>query len=418
MDEPASLRHNRDFTKLWTGQTVSIFGSLITRTALPFAAILTLHASPIELGLLTAADVAPGILAGLIAGAWIDRLRRRPLMIASDLGRALLLASIPLAYLLGVLHITQLYLVALLAGTLTTVFEVAYLAYLPSVVGRQQLLEGNSRLAASASVAESASFGLGGWLVQLFSAPLAIAIDAVSFLWSAASLALIRAPEPPPLPEGERQGMRREIGEGLRLVLHDRPLRVLAGSAALLTLSMGIGSALFMLYVTRNLGFEPGVLGMIFAVGGVSSLLAAALTPRLTARLGETRAMAVGLALTALGSLLVVLAPGATILGVAFLVGQQLVGDSGATLFLVNNKSLVQAAAPDRLLGRVTATVRFGTVVTMLAGSLAGGLLGELLGVRAAYALSPLVTLTAAIWLARLPATLHARQAVAAGDYE
>ena len=410
MEEPAPtpLKQNRDFRKLWAGQTVSIFGSLITRTALPFAAILTLNASPIELGLLSAADVAPGILAGLVAGAWIDRLRRRPLMIAADLGRAVLLASIPLAYLLGVLHIAQLYVVALLAGTLTTVFEVAYLSYLPSIVGRSQLLEGNSRLAATASVAETASFGLGGWLVQLFSAPLAIVIDAVSFLWSAAALALIRAPEPPPARVDERQGMRREIGEGLRLVLHDRPLRVLAGSTALMHLAFGIGSALYMLYVTRDLGFKPGVLGMIFAVGGVTSLGAAVLTPRLTGRLGETRALAAGLALSALGTVLVILTPGATILGIAFLVGQQLIGDAGGTLFLVNNQSLVQSAAPDRLLGRVNATVRFGTVAAMLIGSLLGGVLGQFAGVRAAYVLSPLATLSAAIWLARLPATLHA----------
>ena len=190
----ATLRQNRDFFKLWSGQTVSVFGSLITRTALPFAAILTLHASPLLLGLLAAADLAPTLLIGLIAGAWVDRLRRRPLMIAADLGRALLLGSIPLAWLFGVLDIAQLLAVAFLAGTLTTLFEVAYLAYLPSVVGRAEVLEGNSKLAASESVAEAASFGLGGWLVQLFSAPLAIAIDAASFIVSAVSLAAIRRP--------------------------------------------------------------------------------------------------------------------------------------------------------------------------------------------------------------------------------
>ena len=277
MTNDRSLWRHPDFMKLWSGQAVSVFGSLITRIAIGFTAILYLHASTIAVALLASADILPGFLFGLVAGVWVDRLRRRPLMIAADLGRAALLGSIPLAALFGQLHIAQLFAVTLLAGTLSVCFDVAYLSYLPSLVGPEQLVDGNSKLAASQSVAEVGSFGIAGWLVQLFSGPAAIFIDALTFLWSAASLAIIRTPEPPPPPAADRTSMRTEAVEGLHAVLREPTLRALLFSTTIFSLSGGAVGAVILLFVTRTLGFNTGVLGMIFAVGGVTSLAGAAL---------------------------------------------------------------------------------------------------------------------------------------------
>ena len=186
------LWRHPDFLKLWLGQTVSLGGSLVSRVALPLVAILTLDATPGEVALLRIADLVPGIVIGLFAGVWVDRRRRRPLMIWADLGRAVLLGSIPLAALAGLLRLGQLLLVVFAAGLLTALFEVAYHAYLPTLVTRDELVEGNSKLAASGAAIEVASFGLGGWLVQVLTAPLAVLVDAISFVVSAVCLGAIR----------------------------------------------------------------------------------------------------------------------------------------------------------------------------------------------------------------------------------
>src|SRR5262249_23335746 len=192
------LWSHHDFMRLWAGQTVSQLGSTVTREALPYTAILALGATPIQMGLLGAAGAAPLLLLGLLAGVWVDRLRRRPVMIAADLGRAVLLLSVPGAYLLGLLRIEQLYVVAALVGVLSVFFDVAYQAFLPSLVQREQIFEGNSKLGMSGSVAEIAGPPLGGTLVQLVGGPVTILLDALSFVFSARSLLRIRAPEPAP----------------------------------------------------------------------------------------------------------------------------------------------------------------------------------------------------------------------------
>ena len=259
----SGLWRHADFLRLWSGQTISVFGSMIGGTALSFTAILFLHATPAQLGVLGAMQIAPALLAGLFAGAWVDRLRRRPLLIGADIGRALVFATLPLAAVLGVLHISQVYVVALVAGVLTILFDVAYQAYLPALVGRPDLIEGNSKLSASAAVAESAGFGVAGWLVQALTAPVAILIDAASFVVSAMTLGLIRAREPMVVSE-ERPNMRREVAEGLRVVWRHEMLRALAVAELLHNLAGGVWAALVVLYMSRGLGFSPGVLGMIW----------------------------------------------------------------------------------------------------------------------------------------------------------
>src|SRR5689334_16145822 len=218
------LWQHPDFVKLWTAQTISQFGSGIGGTALELTAVLVLAATPAEMGLLGAIGSAPVLVIGLLAGVWVDRLRRRPILMAADIGRALLLLSIPLAFVFGVLHIVQLYVVAALVGVLTVFFDVADQSLLPTLVHRDQLVEANSKLGTSSSLAEIGGPALGGVLVQVLKAPFAIVIDAVSFLLSALALSLIRKVEPAPVPE-EHSSVRRDVQEGLRVVLGNPVLR-------------------------------------------------------------------------------------------------------------------------------------------------------------------------------------------------
>jgi MFS family permease len=401
--QPTGLWRNDAFRKLWAAETISVFGSLVSRTALSFTAILALRATPFQLGLLATADLLPGFLIGLLAGVWVDRLRRRPIMIAADLGRALLLGTIPLAAVLGVLRIEQLYAVALLTGVLTLFFDVANRAYLPALVAPEALVEGNSALTASASVAEFGAFAIAGWLVQWLSGPLAVLIDAVSFLVSALCLAAIRAPESPPTVE-ERQSVRTEVAEGLRAVLHHPLLRALTAATALLGVSGGVIGTVIVAFMVRDLGFRPGVLGMIFAVGGLSSLLGALAVGPVTRRLGVGRTLVGSLVFAALGVLLVPCAQGPGWLSGTLLVGSQLVTDPAQTVYEINQVSLRQRVAPARMLGRVNAALEMAGLGAALAGSLAGGVLGGRIGLRATLVAGACGTLLAALWLGLSPA--------------
>jgi len=366
-----------------------------------FTAILVLGATPIQLGVLNIMGLLPAFLIGLLAGAWVDRLRRRPLLIGADLGRALALATIPLAAVLGLLHIGQVYLVALVVSMLTIFFDVAYQSYLPGLVGKESLMEGNSKLSASAAVAEFGGFSIGGWLVQIFTAPFAILIDAVSFVISAISVWLIRAREPILTPQ-EHPNMRREIADGLKTVIHQPLLRASAVAVLLRGLAGGIYGALVVLYMSRGLGFNPGVLGMIWAVGGVSSFLGAAFAPRISRRLGSGPAMVLGMGVFGLSSLFVPLASGATLLSAAFLIAAQL-GDGFYILYEINLVSLRQSIASEHILGRVNATTQFINLGATLVGSLLGGLLGEAVGVRPILVVGAGFTLLAAVALALSP---------------
>lgn len=395
------LWRQADFLRLWSGQTISVFGSMIGGTALSFTAILVLRASPFQMGVLNAMQLLPAFLTGLFAGAWVDRLHRRPLLIFTDMCRALALSTIPLAFLLGILHIAQVYIVALAVSVLTIFFDVAYQSYLPSLVGKEDLVEGNSKLSASAAVAEFGGFSLAGWLVQAFTAPLAILIDAISFIVSAVSVGLIRAREPAIIQE-EHPDMRREIASGLKATWENVFLRA-SGAAILLNgLAEGIYGALVVLYMSRGLGFNPGILGMIWAVGGFSSFLGAALTARMTKRLGPGLAMVVGLGLFGVSELFIPLARGATLISAAFLIAQQL-GDGFFIVYQINQVSLRQSIASERMLGRVNATMQFLHLGTTLAGSILGGLLGDILGVRTVLFLGAGGTLLAALVLAASP---------------
>ncbi len=396
------LWRNQDFVKLWAGETVSVFGSLIGRTALHFTAILVLDARPYEMAVLLAAGIVPELIVGPVIGVWVDRLRRRPIMIAADLGRAALLASIPAAYAFDALSIEQLYGVAFLTGILTMCFGVAYRSYLPSLVRREELLEGNSKLTASDSVAEVGAFSVAGWLVQLFTGPVAIFIDAVSFLFSAFFVGLIKKSETQQASKTKREGMVREAAEGMRAIVRNPVLRATMVCESTTHLGFGMFGTVFGLYVIRVLDLEPGVLGMIYAVGGVSSVVGALVAGRAASRIGTGPAMVAGVAIIGSSMLLVPLAEGGVVVAAAFLVAQQC-GDGGFVVYEINQMTLRQTITADRLLGRVNSGMDICAHSALLAGVLAGGLLGETLGLRGTLALGAGVMLFAALLLASSP---------------
>lgn len=373
-----------DFRRLWAGQTVSVFGSLVTRAALPFLAALALGASPAQMALLNVASLLPGLLFGLFAGVWVDRLARRPLLIAMDIGRAFLLAMIPALSWAGVLTVDHLIAIGFAVGCLTVVFDIAYQSYLPALVPADQLVKANGRLTASESVAEVSAFGLGGWLYQILGGPIAIAVDAATFLFSAIAIGSIQQREQRQEPSGKPKAVLTEISDGIRFLAGHPVLRSLALVRVIHGLGNGIVSTVWVLFVTRELGFEPGPLGMIYAVGGVSALVTSLFAPRVIGRLGIGPAIMLGLVFDAIGRGLVPLAVSASLLSILLLVGQQLLGDGGMTTYLIGEQSLRQTLLPERVIGRVTSVIVMLELGTLIAGSVVGGWIGETIGVRAA----------------------------------
>ena len=396
------LWRHPDFLKLWAGQTVSLFGLSVTGLALPLVAVLTLDATPVQMGLLSAAGYAPFLLVGLVAGACVDRMRRRPILIAADLGRALLLASIPVAALVDALRMEQLYAVGFTVGLLTVFFDVAYQSYLPALVPRERLIEGNSKFEASHSLAQIAGPGLGGLLVQLLSAATAIALDAASYLVSAIFLAAIRTPEPRPERHADRS-LPREIGEGLRLVVGNPLMRGIAGCTATSNLFGSALTAVYVLYATRELGLGPAQLGVTFAAFGPGGLLGAVLAARLARRFGLGPALTGSLALGSLSWLVVLFAGGPPVLAASLLATANALATVGGTVYNVNQVSLRQAITPDRLQGRMNATMRFLVWGVIPIGALLGGVIGDALGLRAAIATGAVGTLLAPLWLLLTP---------------
>jgi len=403
-DASTNLWRHPDFLKLWAGQSVSLFGSLLTQFALPLLAALMLGAGAGQMALLAAAEVAPGLLLGFVAGVWVDRLRRRPLLIAADIGRALALASIPVAAVLGALRIEQLYVVAVLVSVCTVFFDVAYPSFLPTLLRREELVEGNSKLAASESLAEVSGWSIAGVLVQVAGAPLAILVDAATFVVSAVSLLTIRTKEAALVVEHptERRSMAREVAHGLQFVAADPVRRALASAGAVDTLFGNALGALITLYLVRDLRLEPVVIGVVYAVGGVSAFAGAFLAPWLARRLSVGRMLLVGMLVYDLGALTVPLASGPAALAVAVLiVGQSL--DAAYTIYSVTRLSHFQRTTPERMRGRLHATLRVVEGCATVVGLALGGILGQTLGVRATLFVVCAGKLLGPVLLARSP---------------
>ncbi len=395
------LWRHRDFRRLWLARTVSQFGSLLG--ALPYTALFFLDASAAQMATLTVASVASGSLSGLVTGVWVDRLRRRPLMIAADASRAVALLSVFAAAMTDRLAFTHLYLAALLTGVLDVLFDVAAVAYLPSVVPQRRLVEANSRLVAGDAVVESTAFGVGGLIVQVASAPVAVLVDAGTFALSALGLSGVRAPEPAPTPSAERVGVLREATDGARFVVRDPTLRAIAASLVARDFAYGSIGAVILLFVARDLDFPPAAMGAIFAVGGVSSFVGALLTRRLTTALGTRRAMVLGMALTAVASAALPLARGPVAVAAVLLIAQQLLGDGFATVYEITSESVRQAIVPDRMLGRVDAAIRVAGLLATVAGALVAGALGGPAGLRVPLALGAAAQALGAVALLHRP---------------
>jgi MFS family permease len=387
MTTPSLWRHT-DFRKLWIGQTISELGSVVTRTAVPLVALLVLGAGPFEMALLVVSASMGVLIVGLVAGAWVDRLRRRPLLIWTDALRAVLLFSIPIAHVLSALHMEQLYLVAFVEAALGSLFSSAYPAYVPSLIGVDRVVDGNSKLATSSSLAEIGGPGLAGALVQLVSAPFAILIDAISFAVSAVSLILIRTPEPPRPPRETATPIRGEIVEGLQLVRRHRVLFPMAIRSIIAHVAGSFYGVLYTIYLVQELHLTPFLLGVVLSAGGVGSLFGSLFAARVINRFGLGPAL-IGTAIGAsvLG-ILTPLAQGPLLVATLMVFIPQLVGDGLQTIEGVAETSLIQGMVPDRVLGRVNATLEtFSHGIAYPIGALAAAGLAGIIGVRGGIAL-------------------------------
>ncbi len=406
MTSSPSLWHSSNFRNLWTSVVISTYGSLLRGSAMIYAAIFLLQAPPAAIGALRLAEMVPGFIMGLVAGVWVDRIRRRPILIASDILRALVLVTVPLAAWLGNLTFPHLLLAAAIVSALSVFFDVAYEAFLPSLVPSHQLIEANSKITAGASVTEALSFSSGGWLVQLLSAPAALAIDAVTFIGSAIFIARVRDVESAkgaaPV-ESEPPGtFLHEAADGIRATWQQPLLRGMAIATIGISAGFGIFGTTMLYYLNQRVGFEPGVLGMIFAIGGASSLAGALLAQRIShARLGA--AMVGALILTVIGQTFMPLASEVGLLALALLVGQQLLTDGALTLFDINAVSLRQAITPLHLLGRVNACLRVADFGAVLLGTLLATAASEAFGLRATLWIGVGFTALAALGLALSP---------------
>ncbi len=368
-----------DFLKLWTGQTISAIGSRITREGLPLTAVLMLGATPWQMGLLAAASSASILVFSIVAGVIADRVHRRPLMIGTDLARAALLTSIPLAARFGVLSFGLLLGVSVAAGLLTVQFDIAYQSYLPALLPSDELFEGNRRLTMSAATAEILGPGITGVLVQAITAPIAILLDAVSFVVSAVSLWFIRTPEPESVPAAP-ESLWREASEGARTIARYPILRVLALRSILTYFSGGMFYTLYMLYAIRTLHMTTSVLGFTIALGGVGALAGAWLTKRLAVFAPETTFVAAAVT-QSLAQMLIPFAASVPKLAVLCMGVAQLVGDAAFTVYAVNEITIRQRLVETRLLGRVNGAMQLASGGVLPLGALAGGVLAEWIGI-------------------------------------
>jgi MFS family permease len=397
---PTLWRHP-DFLKLWVGDTISQFGSQITALAIPLTAAVLLGASPFEIGLLGTVEMLPFLLISLPAGVWVDRMARRRVLISGDLVRAVALATIPGIWFVrqDLLGMPWLYAVAIVVGIATVFFDSAYQAYLPSLVERNQLIEGNQKLEISRSTAQLTGPGVAGAMISFLSAPVTIALDAVSFFVSAVAVWLIRKPEPAPEPRtgGQQSNFLAEIREGLGVITGSPILRAIAACTSTSNLSTSIAFAAFIIFLTRDLGLDAARIGLIFALGNIGGLVGALIAGRVPKIVGTGPAI-IGSA--AFGSAFLWLNAAATPeTALPLLVLTGLTSQIGNQVYNVNQVSLRQAITPDRLQGRMNASMRFIVWGTIPIGTFVGGILATVIGVRQAVFVGSIMALAAFLFV-------------------
>jgi predicted MFS family arabinose efflux permease len=396
----STLWANSDFVKLWAGQTVSKFGTHISEAAIAATAVLVLQATPAQMGFLGLFAGLPVLVISLLAGVWVDRLRRKPILIGADLGRAFILLSIPLAALMGSLSMSQLYVVAGLAGVLSVFYNVADQSFLPAVVTRDKLVEANARIGASDALAEIAGPSLAGILVQWMSAPYAIFVDASSYLFSAASLGMIRASEPPPVSQAHPH-VWHEMVAGLRIVTRHPILRALMATTATHRFFGSFIGTIYWLFLVRDLGLPPAIVGVSIGIGGVGAFLGTLVAEPFTRRFGVGRTIIGSLIIVPLWSGLLLL-PLTTwsvsmVSGIFFVM--QLMGDIFWSVFFINVVSLRQGIIPAHILGRASASLDFVGEGAGPIGALVAGVVATAIGARATWLIGAAGILAGSLWL-------------------
>lgn len=390
---------HRHFALLWTGKTISTFFSYITGLGLPIAALLLLHATPAQYSLLIALGALPGLLLGLVIGVWVDRLPRRLVMLVADLGRALLLASIPVAAAFGMLSLGLFYVVTVLVGLFSVCFEVASLSFLPTLLAPEQLAEGNSRLGTSESLAEIAGPPMAGALIGLLTLPVAMVLDILSFLFSALCISRIRISESPRAISTERSHLWREIREGLAVLVRNPTLRALAAYISTWNFFGGSFAALYIAYVLQFCANSPLAYGVLVACGGVGALVGSFCASWCTRHFGAGRVLLGSALLAGTLSFLTPLAIGPTFFVFALLAFAQLVGDTGFAVYSINEISLRQQLVPDHMLGRVNACMHLLSTGLMPIGALLAGVVCEHIGMRLTLLIGSSGIFLATAWL-------------------
>jgi MFS family permease len=393
----SGLWRDADFLRLWGAHTAAVFGTLMG--ALNLTAILVLDANAGQMALLTTVGAVPAFAFGLVAGVWVDRMRRRPVLVIAELGRALSMGSIPVVHLLGALHMEHLYAVAFLNGTLQIFFMVAHQSYVPSAVGRANLVEANSKIAATESVVEVTAFSVSGWIAQLVSAVAAATVNSATFLVSGLLLLTIRKQEVGPLTQGPRGNIRSELFQGVRFVWKIPVLRAVTVGESFMGFADGAIGSMITLFAISEVGFAPGPLGLIYATGGISAFVGAVYAGRLTRRFGIGPVMAWAFVLTGLVTFLIPLAPVPIWLAAVFFLLPQLLGDGGLTAYDINEISLRQAITPDNVRGRVNSAIAFVGHGTFLLGAVTAGIVAEAASLRWALATGATALLLAGVTL-------------------
>ncbi len=379
-----ALWQHAGFMRLWAAQTVSAFGARITREGLALASVLTIDAKPFQLGILAALITGPSVIVGFFAGGFIDRSSKRSIMIAADLLRMVVLMTVPVAAWFHLLRMEQLYVVGALMGGASVLFDIADHAYLPHLVERENLLEGNTKLSTTDSLAEVGGPALAGILIQTLTAPFAIAINAATYLVSAIFLGLIATAEHISELPKKRPTLLSDLRVGYQVMAHNALLRPLLVMAVASPLFGGTFSALYVIFAIRTLGLSPALMGITVGVGGIGSLAGTVLSPLLVRRLGVGRTILLGFLISAISAVFVPLASGPLWLKVASLMVAQFVGDSLAVAALIPAASLRQSIVPRAKLGRTAALMSVGAGGSAVVGALIGGLLGSTLGPRSA----------------------------------
>jgi MFS family permease len=394
-----SLRKHHDFNKLWFGETVSLFGAKISELAFPLLAISVLEANPFQVGLLGTLRFLPFLLVTLLFGAYLDRRARRPVMIFSNLARGAILLLIPLLYIMGELRIEYLYVSVFLIGLLDVSFDLAYFAYLPSLIKRDQLNEGNSKLQATASIANVGGGGIAGIIIQTFTAPIAIFIDAMSYLVSAISILIIKKKEEPPLIEKSQQSIWKEIREGLSLVFSNPYISKMAGEAGTYNLLSNIISTVFIIYAVEEIKLQPGILGIILASGGAGAFVGSFFAVRITEKLEIGPAIIWGTVVACFAPMILLMVHEASLFGSILLILSYILSGFGVAICNVNIITIRQSVTPDNMLSKVNASYRLIGYGGIPIGSFLGGYFGEVLGLYPALMIGVFGMPLCILWL-------------------